>query len=107
MSRENLLVPPTGPLPHELEHVLVSVPGRLRIVRIISRGHCSPPDFWYDQEENEWVSVLAGRARLEVQERGTVELGPGDHLLLTAHLRHRVLWTDPDVDTIWIAVFYR
>ena len=107
MSRENLLVPPTGPLPQELTHVLVSVPGRLRIVRVVSRGHASPPDFWYDQEDHEWVSVLAGRARLEVEERGIVELGPGDHILLTAHLRHRVFWTDPGVDTIWLAVFYR
>jgi cupin 2 domain-containing protein len=107
MSRENLLVPPAGPLPQELTHVLVSVPGRLRIVRILSRGHCSPPGFWYDQEDNEWVSVLAGRARLEVEERGMVELGPGDQILLAAHQRHRVLWTEPGIDTIWLAVFYR
>ena len=34
------------------------VQGRdLRIERIVSRGQASPPGFWYDQEEDEWVLV--------------------------------------------------
>ncbi|MES2561856.1 MAG: cupin, partial [Pseudomonadota bacterium] len=31
---------------------LMSRPG-LRIVRIVSMGHASPPGFWYDQTEGE------------------------------------------------------
>ena len=34
-----------------------------KIERIVSRGHASPEDFWYDQEENEWVMVVKGTAR--------------------------------------------
>jgi cupin 2 domain-containing protein len=26
--------------------------------RIISKGHHSPDNYWYDQEKNEWVMVL-------------------------------------------------
>ena len=33
-----------------------------RIQRIVSHGHASPPDFWYDQGEHEWVLLLAGAA---------------------------------------------
>ena len=80
----------------------------LRIERIVSRGHSSPTDFWYDQEEHEWVLLLAGRARLRfAPDDSGVELGAGDSLTIPAHQRHRVEWTDPEQDTIWLAVFYR
>ena len=79
----------------------------LRIERIVSHGQASPPGFWYDQAEAEWVLLLAGAARLrfadEAQDR---VLLPGDHLEIVAHRRHRVEWTDPDQPTVWLAVFY-
>jgi cupin 2 domain-containing protein len=78
-----------------------------RIERIVSRGHASSEGFWYDQEEHEWVVVLSGRARLRFQDGGDVELGPGDYVDIAAHTRHRVEWTAPEVDTVWLAVFYR
>jgi cupin 2 domain-containing protein len=33
-------------------------------------------------------------------------MGPGDYIDVPAHQRHRVEWTDPDQDTVWLAVFY-
>ena len=39
----------------------------LRIERIVSHGHHSPPDFWYDQEETEWVILMEGEATMEFQ----------------------------------------
>ena len=90
------------------EHVeVLARSGPARIERIVSRGHVSPPGFWYDQTETEWVAVLAGRARLAVDD-GTpaAELGPGDWLEIPAGRRHRVDWTEPDRETIWLAVFY-
>ncbi len=78
-----------------------------RIERIVSRGHSSPPDFWYDQSENEWVIVLSGGARLQFEDDTVqMDLGPGDYVIIPAHRRHRVAWTDPDHDTVWLAVFY-
>lgn len=80
----------------------------VRVERIVSRGQVSPPGFWYDQEESELVVVIQGGARLLVEgEPEEVTLGPGDWLELAAHARHRVTWTDPTTDTIWLAVFYR
>jgi cupin 2 domain-containing protein len=77
-----------------------------RVERIVSHGHASPPGFWYDQTENEYVVLLAGRAELEVEGVGSVTLEPGDWLDIPARLRHRVAWTAPDEDTVWLAVFY-
>ena len=95
-----------GDLPEELVTVLAS--GRdMRVERIVSRGHASPPGSWYDQDEHEWVLVSVGRARLSFESGEQLELGPGDYVHIPARCRHRVDWTDPDADTIWLAVFYR
>jgi len=77
------------------------------IERIISRGHRSPPDYWYDQERNEWVMVLKGSAALKFKKsKKIVEMIPGDYVLIPAHCKHRVEWTDPEVETIWLAVHF-
>jgi cupin 2 domain-containing protein len=81
--------------------------GRLRIERIVSHGHASPPGFWYDQERSEWVVVLRGRARLRfADEDQPLELKAGDFLNIPAHRRHRVEWTTPAEPTLWLAVHY-
>jgi cupin 2 domain-containing protein len=78
----------------------------LRIVRVVSSGHASPAGYWYDQDEHEWVMLLAGEAELTVEGRGSVRLGPGDAILLPRRTRHRVEWTSREVETIWLAVFF-
>ena len=79
----------------------------VRIERIISRGHSSPEGFWYDQAETEWVLLVKGAAKIRFEEGDRViEMGPGDHLCVPSRARHRVEWTTPDEDTIWLAVFY-
>jgi len=81
--------------------------GAVRIERIVSRGQESPDGFWYDQEWDEWVLLLAGAARLHFE--GSVDelnLVPGDYVRIPAHCRHRVSWTDPEQDSIWLAVHY-
>lgn len=77
---------------------------QVTIERIVSRGHSSPPGFWYDQDWDEWVLLLAGQAGLAFERGDHVELIPGDHVLIPAHVRHRVAWTAADTDTIWLAV---
>ena len=80
----------------------------LRIERIVSLGQASPPGFWYDQSESEWVMLLAGAARLLFADETEARLlGPGDWLDIAPRRRHRVDWTDPAIPTVWLAVFYR
>jgi cupin 2 domain-containing protein len=78
-----------------------------RVERIVSRGHASPADFWYDQDEAEWVLVVQGEARLRLETESEPRyLTVGSYVNLPAHTRHRVEWTHPDQDTIWLAIFY-
>lgn len=94
-------------LPDELSEVMLT--GRdLRIERIVSHGQASPPGFWYDQDEDEWVMLLEGEATLRLDgDAPLLRLMPGMHVHLPAHLRHRVESTAPDRRTVWLAVFYR
>jgi cupin 2 domain-containing protein len=103
----NLLEPLPDAEAAERVDELLTRPG-LRIERIVSRGQASPPGFWYDQPEGEWVVVLAGTAGLRFADETEAHLlGPGDWLDITPHRRHRVDWTDPTVPTVWLAIFYR
>jgi cupin 2 domain-containing protein len=90
----------------EITDVIVSSP-TARIERIVSKGHSSSRDYWYDQEQNEWVIVIKGKARLEFYgEIQLLELNEGDYINIPSHNKHRVDWTDPESETIWLAVFY-
>lgn len=91
-------------LPEELFETLLISPN-LKIERIISHGHNSAPDDWYDQEQSEWVLVLQGAARLQLED-GYINLTAGDYLNIPAHQKHRVDWTTPETATIWLAIFY-
>jgi cupin 2 domain-containing protein len=81
--------------------------GAFRIERIVSRGQASPPGFWFDQETSEWLLLLKGSATLDFADGRSIDLQPGDHLLIPRHERHRVERTDPAGETLWLAVHFR
>ncbi len=79
----------------------------LKIEKIISEGHSSEPDFWFDQETYEWVILLRGRACLRFKDKpDPIILTEGDYLLIKPHEAHRVEWTAPNQKTIWLAIHF-
>lgn len=79
----------------------------LRIERIVSTGHASPPGFWYDQEWAEWVVLLSGTASVRFEgEAASRELQPGSYLHIPAHVRHRVERTSASPPAVWLAVHW-
>lgn len=78
---------------------------KLKIERIISKGHQSTDGFWYDQDQAEWVMLVKGQARIQF-ENEVIELHAGDYLNIDAHRKHRIEWTTPEEESIWLAVFY-
>lgn len=105
MPLSNLFAHIPGSLPEELVHTLLTT-SVIRIERIVSQGHASPPGFWYEQAENEWVLLIQGAAELRIEGQ-VIDLRPGDFVNLPAGQKHRVEWTSPDEPTIWLAVFYQ
>lgn len=93
-------------LKNELIEVLLETKA-VKIERIVSVGHASPPGFWYDQDQDEFVILLHGSAGLLFEEEEElIVMKPGDYLNIPAHARHRVEWTDASKETVWMAVFY-
>ncbi|MBV8934803.1 MAG: cupin [Alphaproteobacteria bacterium] len=102
----NLLAPLPDARAAEQAERLLTRPG-LRVERIVSLGQASPPGFWYDQTEGEWLVLLAGAAKVRFAEEPEPRLlRPGDCLDIVPHRRHRVDWTDSATPTVWLAVFY-
>ena len=77
----------------------------IKIERIVSQSYSSPPGFWYDQDENEWVIVVRGEATLEFEGGELVRMKEGDHVTIPRHVKHRVHQTSPEA--IWLAVHIR
>lgn len=99
----NLLQPlPTASAQEHIQRLL-SRPG-LRVERIVSDAHCSPPGFWYEQTEDEWLLLLQGAATLAYRDGRRVALVAGDSLLLPAGLAHRV--ESSALRTVWLVLFF-
>jgi cupin 2 domain-containing protein len=97
---------PVTPEAAERLETLLTHPG-LRIERIVSTGQSSPPGFWYEQADSEWVLLLNGEALLRFEDETEARrLHPGDWLQIRPGRRHRVEWTAADALTIWLAVHY-
>ena len=65
-----LTLPEDIHLPGTPEHFspLLTSDSGLLVERIVSWGHVTPEDQWYDQEKDEWVLLLEGSARLGFDE---------------------------------------
>jgi len=91
-------------LPDELIETLAEK-GNVTVERIVSNGQATPVGEWCDQYWDEWVLLLTGSAALRIEgEEKQLVMRPGDHLMIPAHCRHRVEWTDQGEPTVWLVV---
>lgn len=106
MKPSNIYSRISNPLPNELFETLLQTDA-FTLERIVSKGHATPAGEWHDQARNEWVILLKGNAGLRIDgKQEVITLKPGDHVYLPAHLKHRVEWTAPAEETVWLALYY-
>ena len=105
MHKENFFQNIPKSLPNELFEVIQQTE-QLKIERIVSDGHASPAQGWYDQSEHEWVMVLQGEGVIEFETGEVMTLSVGDYLNIPAHVKHKVLSTSSTEQTVWLAIFY-
>jgi len=104
---QNIVADIPEQLPNELFTTLLQNP-QLKMERIVSKGHCNAKDDWFEQAEAEWVFLLQGKAVLEFAAASELKtLNAGDYLLIPAHCKHRVDWTEPEKETIWLALHFK
>ena len=104
--KQNLFSNIPKSFPMEIFETLLENNG-FKLERIISSGQSTPAGKWFDQEKDEWVLLLKGKAGLRFEnESEIIELTPGDHLVIPAHKKHRVEWTDQTQKTVWLTLHY-
>jgi cupin 2 domain-containing protein len=89
--------------PEELFEVLLAK-NNIKIERIVSVGHTTPLQEWYDQVTDEWVILLQGEAELLYADNARIKLKSGDYLLIPARLKHKVIYTSSEPPCIWLAI---
>jgi len=105
MKKSNIFVNIPSEIKEELFEEIVKK-DKVKIERIISKGHTTTEFEWYDQKSDEWVIVLKGEAILEFENCDDIRLKEGDYLNIPAHTKHRVSWTKENEETIWLAIHY-
>lgn len=105
MKTQNIFQNIPQNLPEELfEDILKR--DNFKIERIISDGHTSPKEGWYNSTQNEWVIILQGEAVLSFENGEEIELKQGDYYNITALQKHKVSYTSKSQKTIWLAIYY-
>lgn len=78
----------------------------VRIERIVSFGPESNDGKWYNQNEDEWVILLKGAAKI-IFENNELNLNAGDYLFIEKNKKHKVEISEKNSETIWLAFFYK
>lgn len=76
----------------------------ITIERIVTNESFETPGIWYDQDKDELVVLLQGKAVLEFENHEIITLNEGDSLIIAAHKVHRVLKVSTTPNCIWLAI---
>ena len=101
---KNILANIPEHIPNEIFETIIEAQN-IKIERIISKGQVTPTNTWYNQDFDEWVLLIQGAAKIELEDSEQLKsLTKGSYLWIPAHQRHRVIWTPKDTITIWLAI---
>jgi cupin 2 domain-containing protein len=89
---------------HDSEEFDTLFDGAVKIERILSSGHITPHEYWYNQPKDEWVLLIQGSARLVFADNQEVTLEAGDYIFIPAHQKHRVSYTSSEPSCVWLAI---
>ncbi len=101
-SRNLFSIPDVLPEEEIFESLIPGSP--VKIERIVSAGQSTPQGTWLEQDVDEWVVLLQGKAVLEYEDFRKADLESGDWVFIPAHTRHRVALTSSDPPCIWLAI---
>ncbi len=76
----------------------------ISIERIVTNESIKAPGPWYDQDKDELVVLIQGKAELEFENQELIELNQGDYFLIPAHKVHRVWSVSKSPNCIWLAI---
>ena len=74
------------------------------IERIVTNSTFKTPGIWYDQEKDEWVVLLQGKAELEFENEKVHNLIAGSYIIIPAHKKHRLKDVSSNPNCVWLAI---
>jgi len=80
---------------------------KIKVEKIISYGYKSPNNFWYEQNEKEYVYILQGSGTLLFENNNEVILKQGDKYLIESNLKHKVCYTSLNPPCVWLCMFVK
>jgi cupin 2 domain-containing protein len=93
-------------LPNEIFDTLIE-DKNIKIERIISSGQKTGKGVWLEQDLDEFVIMLTGKAKISFFDSNeTLDLLPFDYLFIPKKCKHRVEETDEQSLTFWLAVHF-
>lgn len=103
INKKNIYNQPDNIKGEEIFEILQKGEGTI-IEKISTIKQYSEPGQWYDQELDEWVLLLKGKAVIEIKNESLIALDEGDYIFLPAHKIHRIKQTSNNPPCIWLAV---
>ena len=58
----------------------------------------------YDQQYDEWCTILSGSAVLDI-EGIEKTITSGEHVFIPKHTPHKIISTDTNQETVWLAIY--
>lgn len=78
---------------------------RIKVERIESFGVVSPPDYWYEEQLDEFVTVVSGIGVIELFNGERIELSNNKGYYIPSKCRHKVAYTS--MDCVWLCVYLK
>jgi cupin 2 domain-containing protein len=79
----------------------------IKIERIISSGQITEEGVWLEQDNDEFVVLISGEAKIKLENLNEViNLKVGDYMLIPKNSKHRVEYTSTTKPTIWLAIHF-
>ena len=105
IAKNNIYAKIPSNIPKELTAIL-SKTKNIKIEKIISKGHITEQNKWYNQSKNEFVLILQGAGKILFEDKKIITLKKGDYIIIPKKTKHKVVYTSKNPKTIWLAVFY-
>jgi len=79
----------------------------IKIKKIISVSYSDDNNKWYDQDEDEWVMVLRGKAGIKFSDGEIINMQEGDYIFIPQHKKHQIIYTSNNPPCFWLAIYLK
>jgi cupin 2 domain-containing protein len=80
---------------------------KFRLEKIVSKGYKTPEGKWLNEDNDEFVLMLKGKAELLFENKQKIVLVEGDYFIIPANTNHKVLKTSVKPLCFWLTIHFK